>query len=135
MVTHAALYRSANHAINGTIPTVLATIPMAPGYMALIILWNRSSSRHLERFRNVGRMALTNYLAQTALGLVTIGWLLDGVDLTRSMIAVWILGVWTLQLWWSTWWLERFRFGPFEWAWRCATYRALHPMRRQDATT
>jgi uncharacterized membrane protein YeiB len=33
------------------------------------------------------------------------------------MIAVWILGVRALPIWWSTWWLERFRYGPFEWAW------------------
>lgn len=129
-VWHIATGWSADHAITGTMPTGLGTIPMALGYMAAIILWNRSGSRHLERFRNAGRMALTNYLTQTLLGLAALGWLLDGVDLTRTMIAVWILGVWALQLWWSTWWLERFRYGPFEWAWRCATYRARQPLRR-----
>ncbi len=132
---HIATDWSADHAITGTIPTGLGTIPMALGYMSVLILWNRSASRHLERFRNAGRMALTNYLTQTVIGLVTLGWLLDGVDLTRTMIAVWILGVWALQLWWSTWWLERFRYGPFEWAWRCATYRSWQPLRRSPAPT
>jgi uncharacterized protein len=126
---------SADYALVGTIPTGLGTIPMALGYMAAIILWNRSRSRHLERIRNAGRMALTNYLTQTFIGLATLGWLLDDVDLTRTMIAVWILGVWALQLWWSTWWLERFRYGPFEWGWRCATYRSRQPLRRQRTTT
>lgn len=121
---------SADYAVVGTVPTGLGTIPMALGYMAAIILWNRSSSRHLERFRNAGRMALTNYLTQTVIGLATLGWLLDDVDLTRTMIAVWIVGVWTLQLWWSTWWLSRFRYGPFEWAWRCGTYRTWQPLHR-----
>ena len=121
---------SADLALTGTIPTGLGTIPMALGYMALIILWNRSSSRHLERVRNTGRMALTNYLTQTILGITTLSWLLYEVDLTRTMIAVWILGVWVLQLWWSTWWLDRFSYGPFEWAWRCATYRTWQPLRR-----
>ncbi|HSL57968.1 MAG TPA: DUF418 domain-containing protein, partial [Acidimicrobiales bacterium] len=93
----------------------------------------RSSSRHLERFRDAGRMALTNYLTQTVLGLTTLGWLLADVDLTRTLIALWILGVWALQLWWSTWWLARFRYGPFEWAWRCATYRSWQPLRRSPA--
>ena len=41
-----------------------------------------------------------------------------------------VVAVWALQLWWSTWWLERFWYGPFEWAWRCATYRKLQPIRR-----
>ena len=130
---HIATDWSADHAITGTIPTGLGTIPMALGYMALIILWDRSSSRHLERFRNAGRMALTNYLTQTVLGLTTLGWLLADVDLTRTLIALWILGVWALQLWWSTWWLARFRYGPFEWAWRCATYRSWQPLRRSPA--
>ena len=125
---------SADYALTGTIPTGLGTIPMALGYMAAIILWNRSGSRHLERVRNAGRMALTNYLTQTVIGLVTLGWLLGDVDLTRTMIAVWILAVWAVQLWWSTWWLERFRYGPFEWAWRCATYRTWQPLRRSRGT-
>ena len=121
---------SVDYALTGTVPTGLGTIPMALGYMAAIILWNRSGSRRLERFRNAGRMALTNYLTQTVIGLATLGWLLDDVDLTRTMIAVWILGVWALQLWWSTWWLTRFRYGPFEWAWRCGTYRSWQSLRK-----
>jgi uncharacterized protein len=125
---------SAESAITGHIPTGLGTIAMALGYMAAVILWNRSGSRQLERFRNAGRMALTNYLTQTVIGLTTLGWLLDDVGLTRTLIFVWTLGVWALQLWWSTWWLERFRHGPFEWAWRCATYRSWQPLRRPRAT-
>lgn len=117
-------------ALVGHIPTGVGTIPMALGYLALIVLFDRSGNRHLERFRNTGRMALTNYLAQTILGLSMLGWLLADVDLTRTMITVWILGVWALQLWWSTAWLERYRYGPFEWAWRSATYRSRQPLRR-----
>jgi len=129
-VIHIATDWSGDYALTGSIPTGLATIPMALGYMAAIILWNRSGSDRLELFRNAGRMALTNYLTQTAIGLAILGWLFRDVDLSRTMIAVWIAGVWALQLWWSTWWLERFRYGPFEWVWRCATYRAWQPLRR-----
>ena len=117
-------------AIVGHIPTGVGTIPMALGYLALIVLLDRSGNRHLERFRNAGRMALTNYLAQTIIGLTMLGWLLADIDLTRTTIAVWILGVWALQLWWSTAWLQRYRYGPFEWAWRSATYRSRQPLRR-----
>jgi len=117
-------------AIVGHIPTGVGTIPMALGYLAAIVLFDRSGSRHLEYFRNAGRMALTNYLMQTILGLTMLGWLLADIDLTRTMIAVWILGVWALQLWWSTAWLRRYRYGPFEWAWRSATYRSRQQLRR-----
>ncbi|MGM0818160.1 MAG: DUF418 domain-containing protein [Actinomycetota bacterium] len=37
---------------------------------------------------------------------------------------------WALQLWWSTAWLQRYRYGPFEWAWRSATYRSRQQLRR-----
>jgi uncharacterized protein len=121
---------SADHALVGRIPTDLGTIPMALGYLALIVLWDRSGDEHVERFRNAGRLALTNYLSQTVLGLTTLSWLLGDVDLTRTGLATWVLGVWMLQLWWSTWWLRRFRYGPAEWLWRSATYRSFPPMRR-----
>lgn len=126
---------SADVALVGHIPTGVGTVPMALGYLALIILWNRRGRRHREAIRNAGRMALTNYLTQTILGLTTLGWLLGGVDLTRTMIAVWILGVWALQLWWSSAWLERYRYGPFEWAWRSATYRSRQPLRRSGTAS
>lgn len=121
---------SADHAISGTIPTGIGTIPMALGYMALVIVWSRSGSSRVPLFARAGQMALTNYLAQTILGLITLRWLLGDVELTRTMIVVWIVGVWVLQLWWSTQWLAHFRYGLFEWVWRCATYRKRQPLRR-----
>lgn len=132
-VQHIADGWSPDTAISGTIPIGVGLIPMALGYMALIILWSRSGRGPLRLFRNAGRMALTNYLAQTVLGLTTLGWLLADVGITRTVIAGWILGVWALQLWWSTWWLDRFRYGPFEWAWRCATYWSWQPLRKNRA--
>ena len=130
MVWRIASDWSANHAISGTIPTGVGTVPMALGYMALIIIWSKSGSIRVVWFARAGQMALTNYLTQTALGLLILRWLLGDVDMTRTMIAVWIVGVWVLQLWLSTKWLAHLRYGLFEWAWRCATYRTRQPLRR-----
>jgi uncharacterized protein len=125
---------SSDYAVVGHAPTGFGTIPMVLGFTALLVLWDRQHpdqpSPRLERFRNVGRMALTNYLTQTILGVTMLTWLAGDITLSRTAIAVWILAVWALQLWWSTWWMERFRFGPFEWAWRAATYRTLPAIRR-----
>ena len=55
--------------------------------------------------------------------------LFEPEDLTRSWLAVFIVAVWALQLAWSEPWLARFRYGPFEWAWRCATYRRRQALR------
>lgn len=130
MVLRTASDWSPDHALTGHLLTGLGTIPMAIGYMALIIGWNQRDGHLVVRFRNAGRMALTNYLAQTILGVTMLTWWWSGAGLSRTMIAAWILGVWGLQLWWSTSWLDRFRYGPCEWAWRCATYRKRHPLRR-----
>ena len=115
----------------GSAPNNLGTIPASLGYMSLIILWNRNPDNWLKRrLRAAGRMALTNYLTQTVLGVLILTLLLGEVTVNRSGILPFVLAVWVLQLWWSPLWLGRFRFGPAEWLWRVATYRRGQPLRR-----
>ena len=116
----------------GQIPNTLGTIPASMGYMSLIILWNNHADSWLkQRLRAVGRMALTNYLTQTVLGVVVLTTLLaDANFINRSAVLMFVLAVWALQVWWSQAWLSRFQFGPAEWLWRVATYRSLQPLRR-----
>jgi uncharacterized protein len=44
-----------------------------------------------------------------------------------------VLAAWALMLLWSKPWLERFRYGPLEWAWRSLTYWRVEPLRRRSA--
>ena len=117
----------------GQIPNTIATIPSSLGYMSLIILWNNRTNNWLkQRLRAVGRMALTNYLTQTVLGVLVLTTLLGDVDsVNRSAVLVFVFAVWVLQMWWSQEWLSRFLFGPAEWLWRVATYRSGQPLRRR----
>ena len=118
----------------GQIPNTLGTIPAALGFMSLIIMWNQNSGAGAwlkRRLLAVGRMALTNYLSQTVMGVMILTVVLGGVDVNRSGILLFCLAVWLLQLWWSPVWLARFRFGPAEWLWRVATYRRGQPLRRR----
>ena len=117
----------------GQIPNILGTIPASMGYMALIILWNNREDGWLkQRLRAVGRMALTNYLAQTVLGVLVLTTLLAGAEfVNRGAVLLFVVAVWALQLGWSQAWLTRFQFGPAEWLWRVATYRRMQPLRRQ----
>ncbi len=119
----------------GQIPNTLGTIPASLGYMSLILLWNnRPDNRLKQRLRAAGRMALTNYLMQTVLGVLVLTVLLEDADfVNRGAILVFVFVVWALQIWWSQAWLRRFRFGPMEWLWRAATYRSRQPLRRQGA--
>ena len=121
---------SSDWALAGAAPNTLATIPLSLAYLSLIALWNtRAETGVHRRVRAAGRMALTNYLTQTVLGIIALRVVFNDIEFSRSQIALFILGVWALQLWWSTAWLSRFRFGPAEWLWRCATYRRWQPLR------
>ena len=131
VVVTAANDYSREVAFIGQIPNTLGTIPCSLGYMSLVILWNNRADNWLkQRLRAVGRMALTNYLAQTVLGVLVLTTLLGDIDfVNRSAVLVFVLAVWALQLWWSQAWSSRFLFGPAEWLWRVATYRSGQPLR------
>ena len=131
VVIHSSNNWNADVALIGAVPNILATAPLAIGYMALITLWNQGRATWLhERVRAVGRMALTNYLTQTMLGLLVLDGIFEFGTLGRTQLLVFVLGVWTVQLAWSQPWLSPFCFGPVEWVWRVATYRRLQPIRR-----
>lgn len=81
---------------------------------------------------SVGRMAFTNYLAHTI--IVTTIFYSYGLGL-YGQVNYWqgillAVPIYILQLIWSPYWLKRFRFGPFEWLWRTATYGKKQPFRR-----
>lgn len=105
---------------------------MAAGYAALIILLSRSNGPLASRIAAAGRCAFTNYLgASLVASVVFYGW---GVRLYGSLSRwqAWLLApaVWAIMLLWSKPWLERFNYGPFEWAWRSLSRRKLQPMRK-----
>ena len=121
-------------ALLGEIPNTLATMPMTLGYLGLLTLWNlRPDTALRRRFRAAGRMALTNYLSQTVIGIVVLRHVFPFASLTRWQLAVFVGAVWALELAWSEPWLARFRYGPVEWVWRSATYRTPQPFRRRPA--
>jgi uncharacterized protein len=118
-------------AIPGLAISTFGTVPMALGYLSLIVLWAARFSGGVHvRLQAVGQMALTNYLTQTIIGVTVLTIALGSVDMSRTFVLGFVVAVWALQLTWSPWWLARFHFGPFEWAWRSATYRSAQALRR-----
>jgi uncharacterized protein len=82
-----------------------------------------------------GRMALTCYLLESILATFIfyghgLGWF---GYLERWQLYLVVVGIWIVLLVFSTLWLRRFRFGPFEWLWRSLTYWRWQPIRRADA--
>ncbi len=110
------------------------SIAVSFGYLGLVMLVATSGwlPGLQKRLASCGQMALTNYLTQTL--ICTFVFYGHGLGLFETMSRLQqtgvVLAVWALQLAWSPWWMARFRFGPFEWAWRSLTYWRLQPFAR-----
>lgn len=119
-------------AVVSSIPNTIGVAPMVVGYVAVAVLVQRRWHRIAAVMVPVGRMALTNYLAQTALAL----WILQGwwrrSQLDRSELVVFVVVVWAVQTLWSSLWLRFFTQGPLEWLWRLGTYRRWAPLVRPN---
>ena len=102
------------------------------GYAALAILALNPGGWLTERLAAVGRAAFTNYLGTSIIATaIFYGWGL-GQFAKWDRAAIYVVPplIWILMLLWSKPWLERFRFGPFEWLWRSLARLKLQPMRR-----
>jgi uncharacterized protein len=123
------------------VPAVMATffvamapfrIAMALGIAALIILATRRTGWLAQRLAAVGRAAFSNYLGTSLLAtFIFYGWGL-GYYGCLSRAQAWLLVpiFWLAMLAWSKPWLDHFRYGPFEWAWRSLSRGRLQPMRK-----
>jgi uncharacterized protein len=108
-------------------------LPLVLAYGAGLLAWRRSARAEVwtAPVAAAGRMALTNYLAQSLIFAALFygyGFGLFGKLDTVSAAALGV-AVYAAQLWFSVWWLRRCCFGPFEWVWRSMTYGWRQPMR------
>jgi uncharacterized protein len=77
--------------------------------------------RFTDALAAVGRMAFTNYIAQSLImTCIFYGGRGPGLfgQVDRETLWLIVFGVWALQLVWSQVWLARFQMGPLEWLWR-----------------
>lgn len=112
-------------------PTPIRPI-MVVGIAATIILLTRRDGWLVARIAATGRAAFTNYLG-TSIIMTTIfyGYGL-GLYGQLSRIQLWlpVILMWAVMLLWSKPWLDRYRYGPFEWLWRSLSRFRLEPMRK-----
>ena len=125
----------------------VSVIPMAGVYVTGICLMFRHSESRLTGdgtsgtdtsagmtlFRWLaapGRMALTNYISQSLVGILLFYGLGLGLGTTFGLVHVELtaLAVFLMQIPLSFLWLRRFRFGPLEWLWRLFTYGHYLPI-------
>ena len=111
----------------------LPRLMMVLGIMALLAVYEPGWKGWLaQRFAAAGRAAFTNYLGTSILMLLVFhGWALGLFgELNRPQLYLVVLSAWIVMLAWSKPWLERYRYGPLEWLWRCLTYRKMFPLKR-----
>lgn len=80
----------------------------------------------------VGRLALTNYIAQSVVGNLLFSFLgcaWFGQRTRWELLGI-VVATYLAQCAFSIVWLRTFRVGPLEWLWRSATYLRLQPLRR-----
>ncbi|WP_394835953.1 DUF418 domain-containing protein [Pendulispora rubella] len=101
-------------------------VPQALGYGAalLLALQHPRARPWLLRLAPLGRMAFTNYLTQTiVLSTLFYGYgfgLMGRLGVSEGVLLGTVLFV--IQGYVSSYWLRHFKYGPFEWIWRCLTY-------------
>jgi len=123
--------------IPGMLFNYVSSLFTAAAYVGIVMLIHQSArfSGFERKVGGVGRMAFTNYLAQTVICTTIFygqGFGLFGTfERWQQMLVV--IAVWCVQVFWSEWWLKRFENGPLEWMWRCATYLRVMPFRRRTA--
>jgi uncharacterized protein len=110
----------------------LGTICLALGYGGAILGISAlpTGKTWLGWAAPLGRMAFTNYLAQS----IIFGWIFYGYGLglfgrlgASTALLIGIV-VYVGQVLFSAWWLGRYRYGPVEWVWRTLMYGVSQPM-------
>jgi uncharacterized protein len=117
--------------------TFYGSLPVVFGHIGAVMLVCKSGALTwlTRRLAAVGRMALSNYLFASL--LCTTLFYGYGLDLYgtihRPLLWAIVLAVWVGHLLICPLWLEVFRYGPAEWAWRSLTYWKVQPVRASSA--
>jgi len=110
----------------------IANIGLCFAYMGILAVLYLGGKKWLQHLAPAGRMALTNYLTHSIVFTTLFygyGFGLYG-EFGRFATTLMAIVLYAGQLWFSTWWLQRYQYGPMEWLWRSATYMKLQPMRK-----
>jgi uncharacterized protein len=138
---HANIYR---WALNGTdllakIVLVTSQLTLALAYMSLIgALYETKIGRILVTpLTLIGRMAFTNYLMQSAIGITLFYGVGFGYFGSLGLAQLWLLAlvIYTGQVLFSSVWLHLFKQGPVEWFWGCLTKRRFTANRKLAPTS
>ena len=113
---------------------VISDVIMGLFYLWIIgwLWYNTKLKSLLNPLQYVGKMALTNYLMHSFIGLILFSSIGFGLYETMSPTQTFLTAilVFMAQVILSRIWLTYFHFGPLEWAWRCLTYKKLFKLKK-----
>jgi len=82
---------------------------------------------------DMGKMALTNYLLPDIFFIPVFFLIFNLWAKVPAIQQVLMATTFSIFLaWFSTWWLKRYNFGPFEWLLRSFTYWKWQPMNKKE---
>ncbi|MBK5427316.1 DUF418 domain-containing protein [Bacillus sp. TH30] len=100
------------------------TMTFLYGCTIILLFHYKKSSRLLTYMANMGKMSVSNYLAQSIIATTifySYGFGLYG-KIGYFFGILLTIGIYTIQLFVSTYWLQKYRMGPVEYVWRLGTY-------------
>jgi uncharacterized protein len=105
-------------------PSLVGTVPLGLAYAAAFALAWPHAKGWLGAFVAPGRMALTNYLTHSVLGVLVFYGIGFGLTGRLSIAATYAYAtcLFAAQVLFSRWWLSRHAQGPMEALWRRWTY-------------
>ncbi len=109
---------------------------LSAGYLCAVVvgLHHPSVRPLLAPFAHVGRMALSNYVAQSFVYAFVLFGVWPGLALAghigTTYLTIIVVVAFAAQILVSRWWMEHYRFGPIEWVWRGLTYGTWPAFRR-----
>jgi uncharacterized protein len=110
-------------------------VALAHASALLLLVASGGAAWLVARLAAAGRMALSNYLGASIIGSIVFsarGLGLYG-ELSRFELLALVAIVWVFILAWSEPWLQRYRYGPFEWLWRSLVRLKPQPLRVRAA--
>lgn len=106
---------------------------MAAGYLGVLVrlLDSPRCYKILAKLAPMGRMALTNYIMHSIILTSIFYGYAGGLygEISRAPQMLIVLAIVIVQILLSSWWLQRYQFGPLEWLWRSLTYKARQPFK------
>ncbi|MGR6010471.1 DUF418 domain-containing protein [Bacillus cereus] len=115
----------ASHSNNEQLELIisLSSIPTVIFYLStmFVLLENKQAVNLFTPVASVGRMALTNYVAQSLIATVIMSFM--NIEVVTPTQTVWIaILIFMLQIIYTSIWFKFFKMGPLEKLWRFMTY-------------